>query len=109
MMTIDTYYLSIVLEYGVIGFIVFYGMFAIGIFEAGRRSLLAPPQNTDRSFILPITVSLVVFIIVKSVFSQQENHPLVFMMLGALMAIIATSRRSHATLRTKGGKLVQRK
>jgi hypothetical protein len=94
MMTIDTYYLSIVLEYGILGFIIFYGMFAIAIFEGGRRSLIGRSQHEDRSFILPITVSLMTFIIIKSVFSQQENHPVVFMMLGALVALIATSRRA---------------
>lgn len=100
MMTIDTYYLSIVLEYGVLGFIIYYGMFAIGIFEGGRRSLMLPSQNEDRSFLLPITVSLITFIIIKSVFSQQDNHPVVFMMLGALVALISTYRRTTA-LRTK--------
>jgi hypothetical protein len=93
MMTIDTYYLSIVLEYGVLGFIVFYGMFAIAILEGGRRSLFVPSQNEDRSFLLPITVSLMAFILIKSVFSQQENHPIVFMMLGAMVAIITAHRR----------------
>jgi hypothetical protein len=91
--SIDTYYLSIALEYGVIGFIVYYGMFAVAIFEGGRRSLLTQFRNTDRSFLLPIVVSLTVFVIVKSVFSQQENHPVVFMMLGAMVALIATYRQ----------------
>jgi hypothetical protein len=106
MMTIDTYYLSIVLEYGVLGFIVFYGMFAIAILEGGRRSLFVSSQNEDRSFLLPITVSLMTFIIIKSVFSQQENHPIVFMMLGAMVAIIAAHRRHPAIPRPgirKGG------
>jgi hypothetical protein len=97
MMTIDTYYLSIVLEYGVLGFIIFYGIFAIAIYEGGRRSLFAPPQNEDRSFLLPITVSLMVFIVIKSVFSQQENHPIIFMMLGAMVALVATHLRNRAT------------
>lgn len=92
--SIDTYYLSIALEYGVVGFIVYYGMFALAIFEGGRRSLLTQSRNPDRSFLLPITVSLIVFIVIKSVFSQQENHPVVFMMLGAMVALIATYRRS---------------
>ena len=104
MMTIDTYYLSIVLEYGVLGFIVYYGMFAIGIFEGGRRSLFTSSQDKDRSFILPITVSLIVFVIVKSVFSQQDNHPLIFMMLGALVALVATNRRQSGGPRLRTNK-----
>ena len=92
MITIDTYYLSVLLEYGIAGFIVFYGMFAIAIYEAGRRSLFARSENEDKSFLLPITVSLIVFIVIKSVFSQQDNHPVIFMMLGALMALTAIHR-----------------
>ena len=104
MMTIDTYYLSIVLEYGILGFIIFYGIFAIAIFEGGRRSLFAPSQNEDRSFLLPITISLMIFIIIKSVFSQQENHPIIFMMLGAMVALIATHKRNPFVSRTRIGK-----
>jgi len=93
-LTIDTYYLSVLLEYGIAGFIVYYGMFAIAIFEAGRRSLFGTLETEDRTFMLPIAVSLVVFIIIKSVFSQQDNHPVVFMMLGGLMALAASHRRA---------------
>ena len=103
MITIDTYYLSIVLEYGVVGFIVYYGMFAIAIYEGIRRSLFAHSDNEDRAFLLPITVSLITFIVVKSVFSQQDNHPVVFMMLGALVALVATYRKAPPLLKTKKG------
>jgi hypothetical protein len=92
-MTIDTYYLSVALEYGVVGFIVYYGMFAIAIYEGFRRYLLAPSKDEDRSFILPISVSLVAFVVIKGVFSQQDNHPVVFMMLGALVALSSPLRR----------------
>jgi hypothetical protein len=96
-LTIDTYYLSILLEYGIAGFIVYYGMFAIAIYEAGRRSLFAPLDTEERSFILPITISLIAFIIIKSVFSQQDNHPVVFMMLGALMALAVPHQKPSST------------
>ena len=95
MITIDTYYLSILLEYGIAGFIVYYGMFAIAIYEAGRRAFCRS-ETEDKSFLLPIAVSLFVFIVIKSVFSQQDNHPVIFMMLGALMALIASRRKLPA-------------
>ncbi len=101
MITIDTYYLSILLEYGIAGFIVYYGMFAIAIYEGIRRSLLIHSENEDKSFLLPITVSLICFIIIKSVFSQQDNHPVVFMMLGALVALVSTYKKTSATAQSK--------
>jgi O-Antigen ligase len=94
--TIDTYYLSILLEYGIAGFIIYYGMFAIAIYEAGRRSLFAPSDTEHRTFILPITISLIAFVIIKSVFSQQDNHPVVFMMLGALMALVVPYQKTSS-------------
>ena len=92
MTTVDTYYLTVLIEYGVLGFIAYYGMFAIAIYEAGRRSL-SVTANKDRSFLLPLTVSLATFIIIKSVFSQQDTHPLMFMMLGAVVALISSYRK----------------
>ena len=103
MITIDTYYLSILLEYGIAGFIVFYGMFAVAIYEAGRRSLFARSETEDKSFLLPIAVSLFVFIVIKSVFSQQDNHPVIFMMLGALMALNASRRQLSAPAKSVAG------
>jgi len=91
--SIDTYYLSVLLEYGVAGFVVYYGMFLIAIWEGVRRTLSKPVVDPNRAFLWPISVSLVVFIVVKSVFSQQDNHPVVFMMLGALLALASTRKR----------------
>ena len=91
--SIDTYYLSVLLEYGVAGFIVYYGMFLIAIWEGARRILSKHAADPDRAFLWPISVSLVVFLVIKSVFSQQDNHPVVFMMLGALMALASTRKR----------------
>jgi hypothetical protein len=96
MLTIDTYYLSVLLEYGIAGFIVYYGMFAIAIYEGGKRSFFSPIIGKDRSFLLPITISLATFMVIKSVFSQQDNHPVVFMMLGAMMALIVSYRKFPA-------------
>ena len=93
MITIDTYYLSMVLNMESRASLSIYGMFAIAIYEAGRRSLFDISDNEDRGFLLPITVSLITFIIIKSVFSQQDNHPVVFMMLGASMALAVSRQR----------------
>jgi O-antigen ligase len=97
LVTIDTYYLLVLLEYGLLGFIVYYGMFVVGIYEAGKRGMRSHPKQSDRAFLIPIALSLFIFLIIKSVFAQQDNHPLVFMMLGAIMAI-SGQHRSAATL-----------
>ena len=95
--TIDSYFLSVLIEYGLLGFIAYYGIFAIAIYEGSRRYLTDTTDNEDQSFLLPITASFIAFMIAKFVFSQQDNHPVVFMMLGALLALVA-SRRTLANL-----------
>jgi len=103
MISIDTYYLSILLEYGIIGFIVYYGMFAIAIYNGGKKGLFSKALSEDKSFVLPITVSLIVFIVIKSVLSQQDSHPIVFMMLGALVALFERSSAKATAATVVGG------
>lgn len=85
-LTIDSYFLSIALELGLAGFIAFYGAFLIAIFRGASVTL--KQKNYDASFIIPAMVSLINFVIIKSIFSQTENHPLVFAILGLLLASI---------------------
>lgn len=84
--TIDTYYLMVGLEYGVIGFFVYYGMVAVSCYQAGKYALNSP--SGEFSFFAPLAISLANFIVIKSVFSQQDNHPLIFMMLGIVTALV---------------------
>ena len=86
--TIDTYYLLIALEYGVIGFLVYYGMILFALYAAGRAALSPQPLKGENSLLIPISVTLLNFIVIKSVFSQQDNHPLIFMVLGMLAALL---------------------
>ncbi len=89
-LTIDTYYLAIALEYGIIGFLVYYAMFAIATWKAGVTTLRA--TDPEILYLAPLAIAMVNFIIIKSVFSQQENHPLVFAMLGMIVALVARQR-----------------
>ncbi len=99
-LTIDTYYLSVALEFGVIGFIVYYAIWVTGIARGARLMFRANDPETD--LILPIAISLCNFLVIKSILSVQENHPLMFALLGAVAAIsyrIATERPPAARLR----------
>ena len=51
---------------------------ALPISRSGEREI---------DLLLPISVALLNFVIVKMVFSQDANHPLIFMMLGAVVAL----------------------
>jgi O-antigen ligase len=100
--TIDSYFLSVLIEYGILGFIAYYGVFAIAMYEGSRRYLTDTTGSEDQSFLLPITASFIAFMVAKSVFSQQDNHPVVFMMLGALLGLIAARRSPVQSYRVPG-------
>ncbi|MCB2015635.1 MAG: O-antigen ligase family protein [Sphingobium sp.] len=95
-LTIDTYYLAVGLEYGVIGFIVYYGMFLAAIIYGGLAYMKA--RSTDTMVLAPLCIALTNFFVIKAIFSQQENHPAVFLMLGAVTALVLKVRKEQEEL-----------
>ncbi|KQT34623.1 hypothetical protein ASG29_00120 [Sphingomonas sp. Leaf412] len=93
-LTIDTYYLSIGLEFGILGFIAYYGMFLVAIWQGTKFVWRAPRGET--LYLVPTTIALAIFVIEKSVFSQQENHPLVFILLGVAVALMWRAKVDEA-------------
>lgn len=89
-LTIDSFYLSIALEVGIVGFILYYGAFLVAIWQ-GTKALLPEGGSKETELLAPAVIMLVEFVIIKAVFSQQENHPLFFAGLG--MAVALTYRR----------------
>ena len=93
-LTIDTYYLAVALELGVLGFFLYFGMFLVAIFQGAKTVWRAP--TGDALYLVPVTIALTNFFVIKSVFSQLENHPLAFMLLGASVGLIWRARREEA-------------
>ena len=85
-LTIDTYYLAVGLEFGIIGFLVYYGMHIY----AAVKSVTTVYKRSDGELLWlgPIAIALLNFIISKSVFSSLENHPMIFMLLGMVVALV---------------------
>lgn len=94
-LTIDTYYLLIGLDYGIMGFIFYYGMFGLAAYLALRAIFEAQKTDGDTALLAPLSVSLFNFLIIKSIFSNDENHPLAFMMLGMTMALAWRVRQAN--------------
>lgn len=94
-LTIDSYYLSVLLEVGFLGFIGFYG-FLIVMMVYGIRMLWGLEltySDGDYLFIGPSIIAMFNFLVIKSVLSQQENHPLVFMICGMMAALLHRFKR----------------
>jgi len=96
--TIDNYYLLIGLEYGVIGFVIYYGMFIFALYLAGRKTLSPKPLEGEASLFIPIGIALLNFLVIKSVFAQSDNHPIIFMVLGMLVALLWRYRTQEVAL-----------
>lgn len=93
--TIDSYYLAIALEYGIIGFIVYYGLMFFAFYLTGRRAISPEPLNGESALLIPIGIALANFIVIKSVFAQSDNHPIIFMILGMLVALLYRFPSKH--------------
>jgi len=96
MPTIDTYYLRLLLEYGVIGFVIYFAFIIMAIVFALKYVLMRGLKDREYGFLMPIAIALINFTIIKSVFSEEDNHPLMFMMLGAVVALVHRYKQTEA-------------
>jgi hypothetical protein len=88
-LTIDTYTLRLALEYGLFGLVVFYLLFILPTLSGVRIGLRS---SKEYQIIPPLCVSLVVFLLIKTVYSSEFIHSVPFAMAGAICAMIARSR-----------------
>jgi hypothetical protein len=99
-LTIDTYFLLIALDYGIFGFLLFYGTFVVAIGE-GFRAAVRGPTDRETTLLIPLTISLISFFVIKTIYSGIENQSIVFMMLGAVTALVYRVKRDHGVLKGK--------
>ena len=94
-LSLDSYYLTILLDYGLIGFIAYFGMFAVAGWKSFTTGMKSKDQEID--LLLPMSIMIGVFILIKSVLSQDDNHTLMFMALGAVVALYHRFRIENGT------------
>lgn len=91
---IDNYYLVLGLNYGVLGIAAFTGMFIIAIAYAVREIINARlPDDDEIMMLMPLTVLLGIFLVEKWVFAQEDNHPILFMAIGMIIAMVYRSKK----------------
>ena len=93
--TVDSYYITILMDLGIIGFIAYFFIFLRAAWSGGRALMDAKPER-EISLLMPLSVCVTNFVVVKSVFSEDGNHPLVFMMVGAIVALIYRIKQNTA-------------
>ncbi len=95
-LSLDSYYLTVLLDLGVAGFIAYFGMFLFVAWKSIKLSI--ETQDPEIEVLLPLGIMLGVFVIIKGVLGQEDNHTLVFVALGAAVALInrvAANKSAH--------------
>jgi hypothetical protein len=89
-LTTDSYIITVLLDYGILGFLLFFGMFiymAVTLCSQWWRR-----DIHSQSLALPVAVSLIVLIQVRTVLSQVDNLPLFYMLLALAVAVLVKQR-----------------
>ncbi len=101
LLTVDSYFLTQLLDVGVIGFIIYYAGWVVSIASTSRTAMKLGQKDPELSLLIPVTCTLTNFLIIKTVFSQTDNHPLVYTILGMGVALIFRAKIAMgATVRT---------
>jgi hypothetical protein len=95
-LTVDSYMITALLDYGVIGAGLWFGVFAWAIFRGGREIVGAHGLGArgETSYLAPAVIALANFLIIKLVFSQMDSHALFHALLGMVLGLLW--RRSQA-------------
>lgn len=92
--TVDSYYLTLLLEYGFIGFFAFMIFFMSCAAHSARFYFRT--EDEDQRLLLPIAVAIFNFIIIKAVASTESSMPIVIMMAGFAVGMAAQIMKSQA-------------
>lgn len=89
-LTIDSGFIATVLELGVVGFFGFYGMCGFAVYHGAR--LFIQSSDPEMELGAPLSLCFAIFVVIKYVSTQDNNHWLIFLMLGMILSFVARSR-----------------
>ncbi|GAO38736.1 hypothetical protein SCH01S_19_00400 [Sphingomonas changbaiensis NBRC 104936] len=87
MITVDSYFITTGIDYGLVGLVCFFGMFLYTFYLMGQTYLSSDSKEGEMA--LPIACAIAVLFVIRLVLSQQDNVPLIFMMFGMAVALYA--------------------
>lgn len=92
--TVDSYYLTLLLDYGPLGLLAFLALFATIIwlgFQAYNKT-----RTEEGQLLGPIIAALFNYIVIKSVASTEVNLPLIFILIGCAFGLIGRQHEGSA-------------
>ena len=88
LVTIDNYLLAVALDTGILGLAAFLAFFGASAFLGTKYALGTTHKNTEFQLLKPASICIAVFLIIKPVFAQDDNHPLLYMVVGMIAALV---------------------
>ncbi|MBC7519637.1 MAG: O-antigen ligase family protein [Sandarakinorhabdus sp.] len=92
MPTVDSYFLTLLLEYGFVGLFAFIAMLFLAMWYGWQG--YNRTRRTDMLVLAPLIVALFNFTIIKAVSSTEGSLPIVFIMMGCIVGIMAQQQRA---------------
>lgn len=90
-LSVDSYVITALLDYGIVGFLAFFGMIIAGIVVAMR---VASRKDFEGRYVaMAAAASLITFFVIRMVLSQDDNHTVFFMLLGMVAALAYNAER----------------
>ncbi len=90
-MTVDNHIITTLIDLGVVGTLGFYGMFVIAAWLGARLFLTTADREIELAG--PLGIMFLVFVVVKTVLSEENNHGLVLLLLGMMAALWARAQK----------------
>lgn len=90
--SVDSGYLTIVTEYGLLGFILFFGMIGLASVQTGRLSIMSDEKGMPLA--AAASAAIATLLSTKLVLSQADNFPFIYMLLGLAIALIYLNQKS---------------
>jgi hypothetical protein len=95
LVSIDTNYLNVLVQYGVIGFLIYLGLLVAPPAYSFRSMLLAPREDRELQLFVPLTASFLAFLTIKSSLASQDNSALIYLLWGVLAALTWRLKRER--------------
>jgi O-antigen ligase len=90
---VDSYYISVALDFGIIGLALYVAIFAMSIGAAVSVMLrAAPTDDREMGLLMPLATCLCAFLVIRGVFGQPDIHPMIFMIVGMVIALVARAK-----------------
>lgn len=90
--TVDSYLLRVGLDVGIFGLIAYSILLIAPIYFSIKYSFKEESRRGENTFLIPLAVSLVNFTAIKFIFANDDNHPIMFMMVGIVAALVCRIR-----------------